>query len=352
MRVAARRLGCADARAPTPLCGSEARKMGRKHKKHKSDKHAPEEYSDKPLKLVLKVGGSEITELSTASIGHESSLIEDKSDHDKHKEKKKKKKKKTEKEKRTTPDERKRRKDEKKKREKEPSASEREEEERSRSPARFEMPPERHMASPLIKVEGGLRKCAVNMGPSFEPRLERISFVCQMSICFIKVTPAESPRPLESGCGRANDSFASLQSVINVEPESQESGMFQKKLDETTKLLQDLQQAQNERFSTRPPSAMLCLLGPSIRELLIAEKVTGNLKELASQVAPGDITSVVGIRKAMGITVPLEMMDSCSPDLLFGTKTSSQVEEMEIVELPQPEQAIAITGEDPIAIII
>ncbi|XP_051883978.1 bromodomain-containing protein 7 [Pristis pectinata] len=666
--------------------------MGRKHKKHKSDKHAVEEYADKPLKLVLKVGGSEITELSTASLAHESSINEDKPDHDKHKEKKKKKKKKTEKEKRTTPDERKRRKDEKKKREKEPSTSEREEEERSRSPARFEMPPERHMASPLIKVEehqtpfqellyqllrqlqrkdpnaffsfpvtdfiapgysliikqpmdfssmkekvkkneyqnleelkgdfkmmcenamtynrpdtiyykaarkllhsgmkilsqekiqslkhsidfmqdlekshkqgeklrtgecsgehrkddmdivwetmknegtrsadqknedrrsekesgedppggannvidkelekvdrvieesagkltrrkisskfefqrrkvdgtttlgilnpvepdmGDANYCPVKLGmmtgrlqsgintlqgfkedkrnkvipvtylnygpfssyaPVYDSTCANLSkedsdlvystysnesslpgsFSVQQFLASnedysvnmvdnlldsltngehskalkelelssdnnedevtvlqssedMQVASTESPHPMEHGCGRAYDSFASLQSLINAEPESVECEMFQRKLDETTKLLQDLQQAQNERFGTRPPSAMLCLLGPSIRELLIAEKVTGNLKELASQVTPGDITSIVGIRKAMGISIPSEVMDSCSPDPLFGAKTSNQMEEMEITELPQPEQAIAMTSEDPVAVAI
>ncbi|XP_048403121.2 bromodomain-containing protein 7 isoform X2 [Stegostoma tigrinum] len=645
--------------------------MGRKHKKHKADKHAAEEYTDKPLKLVLKVGGSEITELSTASLGHEPSLIEDKCDHDKHKEKKKKKKKKTEKEKRTTPDERKRRKDEKKKREKEPAFSEREEEERSRSPARFEMPPERHITSPLIKIEeyqtpfqelqyqllrqlqrkdpnaffsfpvtdfiapgysliikhpmdfssmkekvkkneyqdleelkgdfkmmcenamtynrpdtiyykaakkllhsgmkilsqekiqslkqsidfmqdlekshkqgeklrtgdysGERRKDEVDarrdpmqtddrersadqnedqrlekesredassssnhvidrelekvdriieessgkltrrkIDSKFEFRRRKVDGTTTLGIlnavepdmgdpsyCPLKLgvmagrlqsgintlqgfkedkrnkvipvtylnygpfssyapvydstcanlskedsdlvystygdelgmsgsfsvqqflasnedysvnmvdnlldsltngehsktmkeleisAPAESPRqPLESACGRINDSFASLQSVINGEPESEESGMFQKKLDETTKLLQDLQQAQNERFSTRPPSAMLCLFGPSIQELLIAERVTGNLKELASQVAPGDITSVVGIRKAMGITVPLEI-ESFSPESLSGARNSNLVEDMETTEVRELEPVIHIS-EDPVAIV-
>lgn len=54
---------------------------------------------DKPLKLVLKVGGSEVTELSGS--GHDSSYYDDRSDHERerHKEKKKKKKKKSEKEK-------------------------------------------------------------------------------------------------------------------------------------------------------------------------------------------------------------------------------------------------------------
>lgn len=52
---------------------------------------------EKPLKLVLKVGGSEVTELSTGSSGHDSSLFEDRSDHDKHKDRKRKKRKKGEK---------------------------------------------------------------------------------------------------------------------------------------------------------------------------------------------------------------------------------------------------------------
>lgn len=58
---------------------------------------APPEYVEKPLKLVLKVGGSEVTELSTGSSGHDSSLFEDKSEHDKHRDRKRKKRKKGEK---------------------------------------------------------------------------------------------------------------------------------------------------------------------------------------------------------------------------------------------------------------
>lgn len=49
------------------------------------------------MKLVLKVGGSEVTELSTGSSGHDSSLFEDRNDHDKHKDRKRKKRKKGEK---------------------------------------------------------------------------------------------------------------------------------------------------------------------------------------------------------------------------------------------------------------
>ncbi|XP_005170179.2 bromodomain-containing protein 9 isoform X1 [Danio rerio] len=94
--------------------------MGKKHKKYRPEWRAVEgDYEDKPLekplKLVLKVGGSEVTELSGS--GHDSSYYDDRSDHEweRHKEKKKKKKKKSEKEKYADDDERRRRKEEKKK---------------------------------------------------------------------------------------------------------------------------------------------------------------------------------------------------------------------------------------------
>ncbi|XP_036394977.1 bromodomain-containing protein 9 isoform X2 [Megalops cyprinoides] len=95
--------------------------MGKKHKKHKPEWRTVDDYEDKPLekplKLVLKVGGSEVTELSGS--GHDSSYYDDRSDHERerHKEKKKKKKKKSEKDKDKHADdeERRRRKEEKKK---------------------------------------------------------------------------------------------------------------------------------------------------------------------------------------------------------------------------------------------
>ncbi|MGH0154726.1 UNVERIFIED_CONTAM: hypothetical protein FKN15_027857 [Acipenser sinensis] len=94
--------------------------MGKKHKKHKSEWRTVDDYVnkplEKPLKLVLKVGGSEVTELSGS--GHDSSYYDDRSDYERerHKEKKKKKKKKSEKEKdkHVGDEERRRRKEEKK----------------------------------------------------------------------------------------------------------------------------------------------------------------------------------------------------------------------------------------------
>uniref|UniRef100_G3SKI4 Bromodomain-containing protein 9 n=1 Tax=Gorilla gorilla gorilla TaxID=9595 RepID=G3SKI4_GORGO len=90
--------------------------MGKKHKAEWRSSY--EDYADKPLekplKLVLKVGGSEVTELSGS--GHDSSYYDDRSDHERerHKEKKKKKKKKSEKEKHLDDEERRKRKEEKK----------------------------------------------------------------------------------------------------------------------------------------------------------------------------------------------------------------------------------------------
>ncbi|XP_055755835.1 bromodomain-containing protein 7-like [Salvelinus fontinalis] len=86
---------------------------------------------------------------------------------------------------------------------------------------------------------------------------------------------------------------------------SEEAQHFQQKLDETTKLLRELQEAQRERLSVKQP-LNICLLAPTTKELQLAEKVTGNLAQLTSQVAPGDVSSVYGIRRAMGIAIPLE----------------------------------------------
>ncbi|XP_006897173.1 PREDICTED: bromodomain-containing protein 7-like [Elephantulus edwardii] len=96
---------------------------------------------------------------------------------------------------------------------------------------------------------------------------------------------------------------------------SREAEVFQRKLDETTKLLRELQEAQNERLSTRPPPNMICLLGPSYKEMHLAEQVTNNLKELAQQVTPGDIVSMYGVRKAMGISIPSPVREDSFVDL-------------------------------------
>nr|XP_057945224.1 bromodomain-containing protein 7 isoform X3 [Doryrhamphus excisus] len=92
---------------------------------------------------------------------------------------------------------------------------------------------------------------------------------------------------------------------------------IQQKLDQTTRLLRDLQEAQRERLSAKQPPNMICLLAPTTKELELAEKVTGNLTELTGQVAPCDISSVWAIRRAMGV----------APDALIDLTTVPQMTE-------------------------
>ncbi|XP_056142176.1 bromodomain-containing protein 9 isoform X2 [Lampris incognitus] len=159
--------------------------MGKKHKRNKPEWRTVDDYEDKPLekplKLVLKVGGSEVTELSGS--GHDSSYYDDRSDHERerHKEKKKKKKKKSEKDKdkHVDDEERRRRKEEKrKKREREQNESEAaaatadsagvpvepftipkcvtigiEPEEKKRKKEKFDIEPEVEEFHPAVKIE-------------------------------------------------------------------------------------------------------------------------------------------------------------------------------------------------------
>ncbi|KAM4569067.1 bromodomain-containing protein 9 isoform 2-T2 [Fundulus diaphanus] len=152
--------------------------MGKKHKKHKPEWITVADFEDKalekPLKIKLKVGGSEVTELPGSGLDYD-----DRSDHERerHKEKKKKKKKKSEKDKDKYVDEeeRRRRKEEKrKKREREQNELEAaaagtpleepftlsksisiglEPEEKKKKKEKFEVEPEVEEFHPSVKVE-------------------------------------------------------------------------------------------------------------------------------------------------------------------------------------------------------
>ncbi|XP_072527717.1 bromodomain-containing protein 7 [Salminus brasiliensis] len=129
----------------------------------------------------------------------------------------------------------------------------------------------------------------------------------------------------ESSSGNSMTALSSVVSLglgLDLLPEnfeSEEAEQFQKKLDETTLLLRDLQEAQRERLSAKQPPNIICLLAPTTKELQLAEKVTGNLAHLTSQVNPGDVSSVYGIRKAMGISLPVESAEALSLLTTVGT---------------------------------
>nr|XP_046270439.1 bromodomain-containing protein 7 [Scatophagus argus] len=118
-------------------------------------------------------------------------------------------------------------------------------------------------------------------------------------------TDMEVAEPEASSCNRLD--FLPFAAGLQISKElTGEALHFQQKLDVTTKLLLDLQEAQKERLSAKQPPNMICLLAPTAKELELAEKVTENLAEMTGQVTPCDVSSVYGIRKAMGIAVPLE----------------------------------------------
>ncbi|KAM4602737.1 bromodomain-containing protein 7 [Polymixia lowei] len=119
---------------------------------------------------------------------------------------------------------------------------------------------------------------------------------------------------------------------------SGEAVHFQQKLDETTKLLRELQEAQKQRLSAKQPPNMICLLAPTPKELQLAEKVTGNLAELTSQVAPCDVSSVYGIRRAMGISLPPEP----SGPLIDLTTVQEMAEPMETLSSGQDGAVVAV----------
>lgn len=126
----------------------------------------------------------------------------------------------------------------------------------------------------------------------------------------------------------AGSRCSSLSSVMSPDPShpdlSDEAHHFQEKLDETTQLLWDLQEAQRERLSSKQPPSVICLLAPNAKEIQLAEKVTENLTKLTGQVAPSDVSSVYSIRRAMGVTMPTE---AAPPEPLVDLTTVQDVSE-------------------------
>ncbi|KAM9302440.1 bromodomain-containing protein 7 [Gastrophryne carolinensis] len=139
-----------------------------------------------------------------------------------------------------------------------------------------------------------------------------------------KATANENSRG--SDCLNTTDQLASLKSVLGLDFEetfsSDEAKKFQRKLDETTRLLCELQDVQNERLSAKPPLNTICLLAPTTKEVQIADKVNENLKDLAQQVHPGDVVSMLGLRKAMGILSPYIETEDMVVDLTAGAPES------------------------------
>lgn len=76
-------------------------------------------------------------------------------------------------------------------------------------------------------------------------------------------------------------------------------------LEETSNMLNSLRQTQHDRLSAPPPQHLANIQKPSEAEVTLADKITGNLTNIAKKLAPSAIAPVDGLRKAMGIAGPL-----------------------------------------------
>lgn len=64
---------------------------------------------------------------------------------------------------------------------------------------------------------------------------------------------------------------------VSLSPPVTEALQVQQKLDETTKLLRDLQEAQKERLSAKQPPNMICLLAPTAKEVELGKSLSGHV---------------------------------------------------------------------------
>lgn len=78
----------------------------------------------------------------------------------------------------------------------------------------------------------------------------------------------------------------------------------QSKLDNTTSLIEQLHQTQNDRLSAPLPQHLSLIARPNNQELELANQITSNISNIAKSLPPCAITSVAGVRKAIGMSLP------------------------------------------------
>lgn len=82
---------------------------------------------------------------------------------------------------------------------------------------------------------------------------------------------------------------------------SEERAALQSRLDDTSQMLGRLKQIQHERLSAPPPAHLSNVPKPGDSEVILAEKITDNLTDIAKKLPPSQIAPVDGLRRAMGI---------------------------------------------------
>ncbi|XP_011334541.1 bromodomain-containing protein 7 isoform X1 [Ooceraea biroi] len=92
-----------------------------------------------------------------------------------------------------------------------------------------------------------------------------------------------------------------LESLEDELKYSEDRAALQSRLDDTSQILGRLKQAQHERLSAPPPAHLSNVPKATEAEVLLAEKITDNLTEIAKKLPPSGIAPVDGLRRAMGI---------------------------------------------------
>lgn len=82
---------------------------------------------------------------------------------------------------------------------------------------------------------------------------------------------------------------------------NEERAVLQNRLDETSQMLGRLKQVQHERLSAPPPAHLSNVPKATDTEVILAEKITDNLTDIAKKLPPSAIAPVDGLRRAMGI---------------------------------------------------
>lgn len=98
----------------------------------------------------------------------------------------------------------------------------------------------------------------------------------------------------------------SFEKVVNGS-ENDTEGNLQTKLDTTSNLIEKLHQVQNDRLSAPLPQHLSLVAHPNKQEIELADQITSNITNIAKKLPPYAISSVAGVRKAMGMSsIPLE----------------------------------------------
>lgn len=100
-----------------------------------------------------------------------------------------------------------------------------------------------------------------------------------------------------------------FEKVINGNEEDPVGNNLQTKLDTTSSLIEQLHQVQNDRLSAPLPQHLSLVAHPNKQEMELADQITSNITNIAKKLPPYAISSVAGVRKAMGMSMtnmPLE----------------------------------------------